>query len=67
MKTALITGLHRGYIRKIRQRDAGGDAAWQRWRDNNPQAVRRYSQQWNAKRGQRNRVHAFSTGGPIPC
>ena len=37
---ARITGLHAGYVRKIKQRDEGRDQAWQRWRDNNPDKVR---------------------------
>ena len=58
VEIARLTGLHRGYVRKIRQRDAGADAAWQRWRDRNPETVRRYRKTQNDKR--RNRVLASS-------
>ena len=66
---ALATGLHPAYIRKIRQRDAGQDDAWQRWRDDNPETVRRYWRERMRRRRQRiaslpqssARVHADGT------
>lgn len=51
---AAITGLHEAYVRKIRQRDAGQDHAWQRWRDNHPEIVTAWRQKlfarWRAER-----------------
>jgi hypothetical protein len=67
---ALATGLHPAYIRKIRQRDAGQDDAWQRWRDDNPETVRKYWRERMRRRAQRiasqtqppsARVHADGT------
>ncbi len=39
VEVAELTGLHDGYVRKIRQRDEGRDQAHQLWRQANPDRV----------------------------
>jgi len=47
---AEVTGLHVAYVRKIRQRDSGGDRAWQAWRGKVPLYVREYRAKQNRNR-----------------
>ena len=49
-RIAQSTGLHEGYIRKIRQRDDGADQSWGEWRARNPDTVRQWRDKQNRAR-----------------
>ena len=58
---AELTGLNQDYVRKIRQRQAGGDKAWGRWREANKDQLRRKDRERKRSRANEARGDVRST------